>query len=273
MRGEFLDLDGTRVYYYAAGTRGAGEPIVFLHGFPTSGHLWAGVVPLLPGGHRVVVLDLLGYGRSDRPLGRRVDILAHADRVVQVLDELHIDRACIVGHGIGGGIAQSVAIRYPHRVSHLCLADTVAFDLWPAIEARIARASLPLTQFLPAKAIVTILRWDVLRGYAQPARAAHSLDLYLRPFTGPGGRAALLAHVRALTSGETIVLGRQLASVHAPTAIVWGQHDPVIPVAVAKRLQRAIPGATLDVLSGMRHFTPEEAPRQVADVIAKLLAR
>ncbi|MGH7618691.1 MAG: alpha/beta fold hydrolase, partial [Gemmatimonadaceae bacterium] len=87
MRGEFLDLSGARIYYYAAGTRGAGDPVVFLHGFPTSGHLWSDVVPLMPAGHRIVVLDHLGYGRSDRPLSRPVDIRAHAERVVQVLDE------------------------------------------------------------------------------------------------------------------------------------------------------------------------------------------
>ena len=70
MRGEFVDIGGARLYYYAVGTRGAGEPIVLLHGFPTSSHIWSRVAPLLPNGHRVVVLDLLGYGRSDRPSGR-----------------------------------------------------------------------------------------------------------------------------------------------------------------------------------------------------------
>jgi len=73
MRGEFLDLSGARLYYYAAGTRGAGVPVVFIHGFPTSSHLWNDVVPLMPQGHRLVVLDLLGFGRSDRPLTRPVD--------------------------------------------------------------------------------------------------------------------------------------------------------------------------------------------------------
>ena len=70
MRGEFVDVGGARLYYYAAGSRGAGEPIVLIHGFPTSSHLWRDVVPLLPTGRRVVVLDLLGYGRSDPPMER-----------------------------------------------------------------------------------------------------------------------------------------------------------------------------------------------------------
>src|SRR3954462_774253 len=100
MRGEFVDLSGVRLYYYAAGTRGAGEPVVFLHGFPTSGRLWNDVIPLMPSGHRIVVSDLLGYGRSDRPLTRSVDVRAHAERVVELLDQLGIPQACIVGHGI-----------------------------------------------------------------------------------------------------------------------------------------------------------------------------
>ncbi|HUF30679.1 MAG TPA: alpha/beta fold hydrolase, partial [Gemmatimonadaceae bacterium] len=103
MRGEFLDLDGARLYYYAAGVRGEGEPIVFLHGFPTSSHLWRDVVPLVPPGHRVVVVDLLGFGRSDLPTGRDVSLGGHAQRVLQLLDQLRIERATIVGHDTGGG--------------------------------------------------------------------------------------------------------------------------------------------------------------------------
>lgn len=273
MRGEFLDLHDARLYYYAAGNRGAGEPVLFLHGFPTSGHLWSDVVSLMPGGHRIVVPDLLGYGRSDRPLGHPVDVLAHANRVVQLLDELRIERACIVGHGIGGGIAQSIAVRHAHRVSRLCLVDSVAFDRWPTFAARIARASLPLTRFLPAEVLIAVLRRDLCRGYSDSSRAAHSLDLYLRPFSGPDGRDALIAHIRALASAETADIASQLGGIRAPTTIVWGQQDPVMPVSVARQLQSAIPGATLSVVPGVGHFTPEEAPRQVADAVAALLER
>lgn len=271
MRGEFLDLSGARLYYYAAGTRGAGDPVVFIHGFPTSGHLWNDVVPLVPAGHRIVVLDLLGYGRSDRPLSRAVDVRAHAERVVELLDELRIEHACIVGHGVGGGIAQSLAIRHGERVSSLCLVDSVAFDRWPTIEGRLARASLPVTRFLPPALLTAILRRDLRRGYGDPSRATRSLDLYLRPFAGVDGRAALVSHIRALTTDETRDLGDQLAQIAAPAAIVWGQQDRVIPLWVGKQLQQAIPGATLDIIPGGRHFTPEESPRQVADAIARLL--
>jgi pimeloyl-ACP methyl ester carboxylesterase len=226
----------------------------------------------VPAGHRIVVLDLLGYGRSDRPLARPVDIRAHAERVVQVLDELRISRACVVGHGIGGGIAQSLAIRHAPRVSSLCLVDSVAFDRWPTIEGRLARATLPVTRFLPSSVLLTILRRDLRRGYGDPDRATRSLDLYLRPFASTDGRDALVSHIRALTSDETRELGSQLARIAAPTAIVWGQQDRAIPLWVGRQLQQAIPGASLDIVPGGRHFTPEEAPRHVSDAIAKLTA-
>ncbi|MEP6492563.1 MAG: alpha/beta hydrolase [bacterium] len=273
MRGEFLDLSGARLYYYAAGTRGAGEPVVFIHGFPTSSHLWSDVVPLMPPGHRLVVLDLLGYGRSDRPLGRDVGVHAHADRVVQLLNELRIDRACIVGHGVGGGVAQSLAARHAHRVSGLGLIDSVAFDGWPTLKGRIARASLSVTQLLPPRALAAALRTSLRRAYTDPARAAHSIDLYARPFADADGRDALVAHARALRCEETKDLGDHLTRITAPTAIVWGQYDNVVPVELGRRLQQAIHGATLEIIPGARHFTPEEAPRQVADAIAALLER
>jgi pimeloyl-ACP methyl ester carboxylesterase len=273
MRGEFLDLSGARLYYYAAGTRGAGVPVVFIHGFPTSGHLWADVVPLMAPGHRLVVLDLLGYGRSDRPLDRPVHVRAHAERIMELMDELRIHRACVVGHGIGGGIAQSLAVRHPDRVSHLCLIDSVAFDRWPTLEARIARATLPLTRFLPPSALVGIVRRDLQRGYSDPDRAVHSMDHYRRPFLTEDGRAALVSHIGGLTSRETRKLGRQLRKISVPTTILWGENDRVIPLSVGRTLKDAIAGATLQVLRDCRHFVPEEAPRQVADAIANLLSR
>jgi pimeloyl-ACP methyl ester carboxylesterase len=227
----------------------------------------------MPAGHRVVVIDLLGYGRSDRPLDRAVDVAGHAGRVVELLDELRIDTACIVGHGIGGGIAQALAVRYADRVSRLCLIDSVAFDQWPTLAARLVRATLPVTRFLPPQVFSAVLRRDLARGYRDPSRAAHSIDLYLRPFAGDDGRDALVAHVRALASGETAELARSLGTIRMPTAIMWGQHDRAIPVSVARQLQNAIHGATLDVIADARHFVPEEAPGRVADAIAGLLAR
>lgn len=273
MRGEFLDINGVRLYYYAAGSRGAGEPIVLLHGFPTSGHLWRDVVPLLPAGHRVIVLDLLGFGRSDPPAFHGVGLRAHADRLVAVLDHLGINFACVVGHDIGGGVAQSLAVRHPHRVSRLALLDSVAFDGWPPREVKLARAMLPLTRHLPPSWILSFVRADMLRGYLDHDRASRDIDLFLRPFGSVEGRDALMTHLFSLDCAETQALAPRLKNIVSPTAIVWGERDPFLPVSLGERLCSAIPGSTLEVIPEARHFVPEEAAHRVAATIAKLLVR
>src|SRR5690606_24670254 len=194
MRGEFVDVGGKRLYYYATGRRGLEPPVVLLHGFASSSHLWAGIAPLLSHQRRVVVMDLLGHGRSDRPEDHPVNLRGHADRVLQLLDLLHVERACIVGHDVGGAVAQLLAVRHPERVAQLGLVCSVGYDEWPPREFRIARAMLPVTRNLPAAWLLGLLRREMQRGYTEPVRAARSVELYLRPFAGEEGRDVLLAH-------------------------------------------------------------------------------
>jgi pimeloyl-ACP methyl ester carboxylesterase len=273
VRGEFIDLGGARLYYYAAGTRGAGEPVVFIHGFATSGHLWSDVVTLMPPGRRLVVLDLLGFGRSDPPGRHPLGLTGHADRVLALLDALGIGSACIVGHGIGGGIAQSLAVHSPARVSRLALVASIAFDRWPPRDVKLARATLPITRHLPPPWLLSMVRTELERGYADSVRATHSIDRYARPFATDGGRDALVRHIAALDARETGALGERLGELAIPATVVWGAQDPFLPLALGRRLADAIPAATLEVVPGARHFIPEDAPRQVADALTALFAR
>ena len=271
MRGEFVDVDGARLYYYAAGTRGAGAPVVFLHGFPTSGHLWGDVVAQMPAGHRIVVVDLLGYGRSDPPGSRALTLQAHAKRVVGLLDALRVSSACIVGHDLGGGIAQSLAINWPERVSQLALVDSVAFAGWPARDVRTARRLMWLVRKLPTNWLLPIVRADLERGYYDPTRSAHSIDKYQRPFNSEEGRKVFLQHLAALDSRETQALGARLGEIRVPTSVIWGVDDPYLPVQLGHRLAAAIPGAELVAIDDARHFTPEDSPRDIARHVAALL--
>ncbi len=273
MRGEFVDVGGARLYYYAAGTRGAGEPVVFIHGFPTSGHLWSDVVSQMPPGHRLVVMDLLGYGRSDPPGAHSLSLRGHAERVVGLMDALQIKAACVVGHGFGGGVAQAVAIHFPRRVSHLALVNSIAFGDWMPREVRMARTLWPLTRRLPTNWLLPIIRADLERGYYDAMRAGHSIDKYQRPFNSEDGRAVLLQHIAALDRKESETLASRLREITAPCAVIWGEQDSFVPLTVGARLAAAIPGASFDIAPDTRHFAPEDAPRVIADVLSDLLQR
>jgi pimeloyl-ACP methyl ester carboxylesterase len=273
VRGEFLDVGGVRLYYYAAGSRGAGEPIVLIHGFPTSSHLWRDVVPLLPEGHRVVVVDLLGFGRSDPPGKSRMDVHSHADRVLAMMDLLRIDVACVAGHHLGGAVAQSLATRWPHRVSRMCLVSSVALSAWPTAQVRLARALLPITRRLPASWLLSLIRSEMMRGYRDHELAVHDIDRFLRSFESDDGMDALFAQLAELESSETAAMVDRLREIDTPVALVWGEHDPFVARRVGDELTRVLRRGTLQVVPGGRHFVPRDAPHAVAGAIATLLAR
>jgi pimeloyl-ACP methyl ester carboxylesterase len=158
-------------------------------------------------------------------------------------------------------------------VSRLALIDSVGFDAWPPREVRLARAMLPLTRHLPPSWILSVVRADMQRGYVDHDRASHNIDLFLRPFATIEGRDALMTHLLALDSAETQTLATRLKDIVSPTAVIWGEHDPFLPVSLGRRLSSAIPESTLDVITDAKHFVPEEAAHRVAATIAKLLVR
>lgn len=273
MRGEFVDVAGCRLYYYAAGTRGAGEPVVFLHGFPGSSHLWHDVVPLMPPGHRLVVLDQLGSGRSDRPSRTSLSVTAHAERLRLLLDDLCIDSACLVGHGSGGAVAQALAISHPERVSRLALIDSAAFSFWLRRAAPLARLLAGFGTLLGAPILAGLVHGSMLGGFADHDNGRRALDQYLRTYTAQLGVHALMAQLRAMRDVEVASLAPRLASISAPTSIIWGADDPYLGVSVGERLRDAIPGATLELIPGARHYAPNDAPDRVATALERLLAR
>jgi pimeloyl-ACP methyl ester carboxylesterase len=272
MRGEFIDVGGRRLYYFAAGSRGSGEPVVLVHGFPTSSRIWHAVVRDFPEGHRLVVVDLPGFGRSE-PGPDLADAVAHARALLSLLDELRIPRACLVGHGSGGAVVQRLAAMVPGRVSHLALIDTPAFGATPRRLAPILRAALPVARRLPPAILAGVVHGAVVKGFAIPDRSRLTLDTCLAPFTTPAGREALVAHLRALGSCDTAETSPRLATLGIPTAVVWGTDDPFYPATLGERLQRAIPQASLDLVPGARHFLPEDAPDRIIARVVELVSR
>lgn len=273
MRGEFIEVDGHRLYYYAAGTRGSGDPIVLLHGFPATGHLWSGLVPLLPHGRRIVVPDLLGCGRSDSDARADLSIAAHADRVGKLLEELGIKRVAIVGHHAGALVGATVALRLPGLVTHLAMLHPIGGDVtWTGTFA-VIQAFYPLAALLPESVVQRAIRREIARWYDDPARGRTSVDLYLRSISGPRRWPAFLAQVRSLTRHDVIQCTAALAGLSIPCAILGGDRDPAVPRVAIASVCNAVPRSTLDIIRDSHHYSPEESPERVARVIAHLLVQ
>jgi pimeloyl-ACP methyl ester carboxylesterase len=244
VRGEFIDLAGVRIYYYAAGTRGTGEPVVLVHGFPTSSHLWLDVVAKLPTGHRIVVLDQLGFGRSDAPLNGDYTIAGHGERLVRLLDALRIDRACVVGHGTGGAVALWLGVKAPERLTRIALIGSSTTEGWFSRERPAARAMYDLALRMPSRIWMPLLRGAIARSYSDPERGKKSAEMYLAPFMEGDGAKVLRKHLADLTNGDIIAIRNQAASIRTP-------------------MYSSPPSAW--------RFMPEENPSEAASIIRRAL--
>lgn len=288
MRGEFVDLGGVRLYCYAFGHRGAGHPIVLVHGAFTSSHLWQDVLPRLPQGHRVLVLDLLGHGRSDPPgVGpgaSAMTVAAHAARLDQLLDVMGVQEVMLVGHGMGAAVAARVAHERPARVAHLMLMNPALLaprDDEAPHNRRVRRvaALVPLWRRLSPTWLASALHHALLPGFAHRDVGARSLDVYLKPVRQRDGRDAVCAQLVALrhSRGDTVgALGP--GALLCPTALVLGADDPFLGGARADRLETALRAAasgqlSVHTLPGVAHMAPEEAPDRLGTLVGELLTR
>lgn len=298
MRGEFVDVGGLRLYCWASGTRGAGVPVVLVHGAFCSGYDWEDVIARLPRGHRVLVHDLLGHGRSDRGDGCRFTPAAHAERLAALLDLLGVEEACLVGHGLGAATVLALAEARPALATHLALIapwlvhDPASCPVPPAPLRPVARLR-PLWRQLPADWVASALHRALLRGAVDRLRAAHALDRCLMPYRTPSGRAPALAQLDALCDPSAVVplhgapgarrdavadgASHGARTVPLPTLLLTGADDPFIPRG-GERLADALvahPGFDTAVhrLAGHAAALLLDAPDRVATTIAELLAR
>jgi pimeloyl-ACP methyl ester carboxylesterase len=284
MRGEFVDLNGVRLYCYAFGQRGAGHPLVLVHGSFTSSHLWQDLLPRLPKGHRVLVLDLLGHGRSDPPGAAAMTVAAHADRLARLLDIMGVRQALLMGHGMGAAIAARVAQLQPERVAQLMLVNPTMLSAEPRdarVSARVGRLAwlLPLWKRLAPSWLASALHAALLPSFAHRDVGARSLDVYLKPYRRREGRDAAVAQLAALapSRGDTVA-ALATDALRCPTALILGADDPFLPPARAARLiaalQRATGGSLVThTLPGVAHVAPEEAPDRLGTAVGELLTR
>lgn len=139
--------------------------------------------------------------------------------------------------------------------------------------AGLAVALEPFTRVMPSGVLAGLVHGSVRRGFADPNRTDLALDACLRPFASHTGRAVLADHLRALVRGDSARWSARLGEVTVPCAVVHGRDDPFYPVSLSERVAASIPGASLVVVDGARHFVPEDTPDRLTRHLAGLLAR
>jgi pimeloyl-ACP methyl ester carboxylesterase len=271
----YLDLHGERVAYRDVGT---GETLLLIHGMAGSSATWRAIIPELSKKYRVVAPDLLGHGASAKPRGD-YSLGAFAAWLRDLLDELGISRATVIGQSLGGGVAMQFT--YQHRDYCQRLVLISSGGLGPDLNWILRILSAPGAELLlPVVAPRPVLNignklgsWLTSVGVQSP-RASEMWSAY-SSLADQQTRQAFLRTLRSVVDyrGQAVsALGKIHVSYGLPTLLIWGEEDRIIPVAHGYAAHEAVPGSRLEVLPGVGHFPHVESPSAVVDIIDDFIA-
>lgn len=263
-RATYTEVDGVRVRYVDVGK---GPAVVLLHGFASSLDTWDQVIPVLAKTHRVIALDLKGFGWSGRPPGD-YSPLAEAQLVFALLNQRGVKQVAVVAHSWGCSIALRMALLHPERVTRLALYDAWVYEQQLPSTFQWARADgLGEVLFdlfykqLPAEKMSAAF-------YDQRYVTQDLVDRVKAALDRPGTTAAALAAVRGQ---RFYAVQAHYKQVDQPVLLLWGREDRVAPLSVADRLLRDLPDSHLIVYPRCGHFPMIEARAASTRDLARFL--
>ena len=276
VRHEEITAYGHRVCFRVAGD--SGPVVVLIHGITGTSAHWEPVMPLLAERFTVIAPDLLGHGESAKPRGD-YSLGAYATGIRDLLIALGHPRATVVGHSLGGGIAMQFAYQFPERTDRLVLMSSGG--LGEEVHLLLRAGTLPGAELvLPILAsrhvsgavsavgrALGALRLNPGHDISEMARGIGSL-------AESDARSAFLHTLRAVIDpmGQRVsALDRLHLTEGMPALVVWGERDPIIPVAHGRVAQGAMPGSTLELLPKAGHFPQLEEPVKVADILSDFI--
>lgn len=261
----FLEIEGTRVRYT---DRGEGPPVVLIHGFASSLETWLTVAPALEKRHRVLSLDLKGFGWTDRPEGD-YSPAAQARLVWGLLDARGVEQAAVVAHSWGSSVALSMALSQPRRVSRIALYDAWVYEeQLPSFFLWSRSPGIGETLF----GLFYKERPDekMARAFYDQRFVTHALVSDVeRALDRPGTVAAALAAVRGQRFAE---IQDRYRTITQPALLLWGREDEVTTLPFGERLARDLPDARLVVYPRCGHFPMIEASYASTAELASFLA-
>jgi pimeloyl-ACP methyl ester carboxylesterase len=257
--GQIVDLDGVGVHYIE---RGTGPSVVLIHGFLGHTYTFRHLIPQLSKDHRVVAVDLKGFGFSQRLKKSDHSLTEQARLVVRLMDKLGINRASLAGHSMGGEVAMRIAAHWPARVERIVLAASVSGDRIP---------TLPVTPLI--KPFLWLFgrifgRWIFRRQFYDPRKATkESLETYRRPLRIKGTGDAVYQTLRDGRREKPVESSR----IQQPILILWASHERILPRWVLGRLLKRFPRAELVTIGRAGHLLLEEQPEASEAAIRRFL--
>ncbi len=269
---QFVAVAGLSVHVRDQGPRNDPTPVLLLHGTSSSLHTWEGwVPPLVAAGHRVISVDLPGFGLTGPFPDGDHRLAAYAPVLLELLDALGVERVAVAGNSFGGQVAIELALAAPARVDRLVLVDALAYPRSAtSVPIGFVIASLPgVNRLMDYVLPRSLIEGSVGSVYGDPSRVTPALvDRYFELSLREGNRAALRNRFGDLPDAA---YAERVKSLRLPVLVLWGGRDQLIPPANAERFLRDIPGSRLVMFPDLGHVPQEEDPgASVTPVLAFL---
>lgn len=253
-------------------------PLVLIHGLGATKSSWLPIVPSLARRHRVIALDLPGFGASTKPRGR-YDALWFSNQVFALMDALEIDAAAVAGNSMGGRIAQEMALLRPERVDAIaCLCPVTAFSRRPALW--LVRLLRPELAFFAGKLPRNRIKESLKDLFADAGRVDEewfeaAVDDFLEVWRSPRARMAFSAAARNIYLDEPdgeVGFWTRLAALSMPALYLFGRQDVLINYRFSRKVKRAVPAARVEVWNNCGHVPQIEHPERAAESLANFFA-
>ena len=267
----FVNVDGVRVHYQEFGDA-AKPPIVLIHGYTASVYVWKTVAPMLAeAGFRVIAVDLIGFGYSEKPSWFDYSIKSQARMVSRFMDRLGLGHATIAGSSYGGAVAATITLDNPERVEKLILVDAVINDdlkSHPILRLVSYRGiGELLTPFLSdSKALMRHRMHGTLAKANHHMITGDRIENIRRPLFAADGHHSLLATSRNWSANH---VERNAHLINQPTLIIWGEEDHVIPIINGYKLHQEILNSRFVILKDCGHVPQEEKSEIFTDLVGE----
>jgi pimeloyl-ACP methyl ester carboxylesterase len=257
---------------------GEGDPILFMHGLGMSSFTWRHLSESLARGHRVILVDLKGFGNSPKPSDDQYTIYDQARLICRSISDHDLTNLTLVGNSLGGGVALATALylsaHAPERLKRLILIDTIAYaqemPLFVKLLAMPVLGPLVVATVPKNLQVRTIMRLAYFDDEAVPGEA---VDRYADVLNKPGAQQALVQTARQIIPADLDRLTARYSEISSPTLILWGQQDAIVPLDIGRRLHGAIPDSQLVILPDTGHIPQEERPEATLAAIKAFISR
>lgn len=262
--------------YYS--DEGEGAPVLLLHGFGASTFTWRYIAPELVKKHRVIAVDLKGFGQSDKPFDEHYSARDQAELLTQLIEEQDLRNLTLIGHSFGGGVALMLALqedeRLKGRIAKLILLDTIAYP--QEIPTFFHMLNMPVVSQIGVRMVPVEaqIRVALKIAYYDDSKIDDAqVAAYAKPLRSAAGKHAVIHTARQIVPPDIEALSERYKSIQLPTLILWCDHDRIVPLDIGLKLRRSLPKSTLRIIGACGHIPQEEQPKATLELIQGFLAK